>query len=276
MSIYPFAKTLNIAHRGARSLAPENTLAAARLGLESGADMWELDAAVTQDEELVVLHDDTLERTSNARQIFPQRAPWAVHHFTLAELRQLDFGAWFNEQDPFGQIAAGKVTAEMQAGYVGLPIPTLREALLFTREHDWRVNVEIKDAGGTPGGAFVAERTAALIEELGMVERVLISSFNHSYLLRVKAANPRLSTAALVETYIPDPAALVQGLGAQVYHPGEDCIRLEEIAALRRAGVEVNVWTVNDVEQMRALIENGASGIITDFPQALHEILAEE
>ena len=270
-----FPKPLNIAHRGARSLAPENTLAAARAGLESGADMWELDVAVTLDGELVILHDDTLARTSNAREVFPDREPWAVHTFTLDELRKLDFGSWFNALDPFGQIAAGQVTPEMQAGYAGLAIPTLREALVFTRDHNWRVNVEIKDASETPGDGFVVEKTVALIESLDMVERVLISSFNHSYLTRAKAANPHLATAALVEAPVSDPAALVHSLGAQAYHPGIWWIAPEDIPAIRRAGVDVNVWTVNDPQMMRVLVEHGASGIITDFPQLLREILAE-
>ena len=196
----PRGQTLNIAHRGARSLAPENTLAAARKALEIGADLWELDVAVTADGELVVLHDDTLERTSNAQQVFPDRRPWAAYTFTLAELRTLDFGSWFNEKDPFKQIAAGAVTAEMQQSYVGEPIPTLREALIFTRDNHWRVNVEIKDATGTPGDRDVVEKVVALIDELEMVDRVLISSFNHEYLRRVKKANASITTAALVES----------------------------------------------------------------------------
>lgn len=274
MTANAFPKPLNIAHRGARSLAPENTLTAARLGLEIGADLWELDVAVTSDEELVILHDDTLERTSNVQQVYPERAPWAVHTFSLAELRRLDFGSWFNQKDPFGQIAAGKVTPAMQASYVGLSIPTLREALTFTRDNRWRINVEIKDATGTPGDRFVVERVVALVEELGMIDSVLISSFNHSYLVRSKAVNPRLRTAALVETPVSDPVALVKGLGAQGYNPGDEWIRPEDIPAIRRAGVDVNVWTVNDPALMRALIQNGVSGIFTDFPQLLKEILA--
>lgn len=270
-----FPKPLNIAHRGARSLAPENTLAAAQMGLESGADMWELDVAVTLDKELVILHDDTLARTSNARLVYPERDPWAVHAFTLAELHALDFGSWFNQLDPYGQIAAGQVSQAMQASFVGLPIPTLREALVFTRDHDWRVNVEIKDASGTPGDAFVVEKVVTLIESLDMVERVLISSFNHSYLARSKAANPGLATAALVEAPVADPVGLVRGLGAQAYHPGIWWVNPGEIPAIRQSGIDVNVWTVNDPELMRVLVEHGASGIITDFPQLLREILAD-
>ena len=194
----PNMTVLNIAHRGARSLAPENTLAAARKGLELKADLWELDVAVTADDELVVLHDDTLERTSNVQQVFPQRKPWEVWTFSLAELRSLDFGTWFLETDPFKQIQAGAVSLEEQAAFAGEPIPTLREALEFTRQNGWKVNIEIKDASNTPGDAFIAEKVVELVQELGMTESVLISSFNHSYLLRVKAVEPAIVTAALV------------------------------------------------------------------------------
>ena len=89
----------------------------------------------------------------------------------------------------------------------------------------------------------------------------------------MKAANLALPTAALVETPILDPVGLVRGLDAVGYNPDFDLIRPEDIPDLRRAGVEVYVWTVNDPQQMRVLIQNGASGIITDFPQRLSEIL---
>lgn len=266
-------KPLNIAHRGARSLAPENTMAAAQAALDAGADMWELDVAVTADGELVLLHDDTLERTSNARDVYPERLPWMVNTFSLEELRALDFGSWFNHQDPYKQIAQGAVTQEMQQSYVGEPIPTLREALTFTRDNDWRVNVEIKDATSTPADQDVVEKVVALIDELGMADRVVISSFNHSYLTRAKAANPAIDTAALVEQGSRDPAALVKELGAEGYNPNYKHINARDVPALRAAGVDVYVWTVNDVNVMRGLIENNATGIITDFPQMLREEL---
>ena len=88
----PNMTVLNIAHRGARSLAPENTLAAARKGLELKADLWELDVAVTSDGELVVLHDDSLERTSNARQVFPE--PQALGGVDLQPGRAAQPGFW--------------------------------------------------------------------------------------------------------------------------------------------------------------------------------------
>jgi glycerophosphoryl diester phosphodiesterase len=264
---------LNIAHRGARSLAPENTLLAAEKGLALGADLWELDVAVTQDGELVVLHDDTLERTSNAVTVFPGRISYAVWTFTLAELRQVDFGGWFVEKDPFGQIKAGAVSATEQASFTGVTIPTLREALEFTRDHNWRVNIEIKDATNTPGDAFVVEKVVELVKVTDMVDRVIISSFNHEYIKRVKVAEPDLVTAALVERAVPDAVALLEETGAQAYNPGLKDVDEATVRAVREAGYDVLVWTVNEEEDMRRLIDWGVSGIFTDFPQRLNKVL---
>ncbi len=265
----PDKRTLNIAHRGARSLAPENTLAAAHKALGIGADMWELDVGLTSDGELIIIHDDSLDRTSNARQLFPERSPWLVHQFKLGEIRRLDFGSWFNEQDPFKQIAAGAVTGADVKRYVGERAPTLREALAFTLDNDWRVNVEIKDLSATPGGAAVVDKVVALIQELGMIDRVLVSSFNHQYLEQVRAITSDLATGALVTLPDPDPPALLRRLHAQAYHPFAMAIQPQDIAALRKQGFDVNVWTVNDETVMRIFIEAGASGIFTDFPQTL-------
>lgn len=265
--------TLNIAHRGARSLAPENTLAAARRALALGADLWELDVAMTADGELFVVHDDTLERTSNVAAVFPERKPWSNHLFILAEIKQLDFGTWFVETDPFKQIAAAAVTDAELASYRGEPAPTLREALVFTSDNNWRVNIELKDLTGTPGDAVVVEKTVALVDELGMAGRVLISSFNHGYIERVKAANPQITTAALVSGADPDPAALLRRLHAQAYNPKAGQIRPADISLLRDQGFDVYVWTVNDEKTMQELIDARVSGIFTDFPQLLEPLL---
>jgi len=90
--------------------------------------------------------------------------PWNVRQFTLEELRKLDFGSWYIEKDPFGRIKAGLITTEDQQEMKNLPIPTLEEALQFTKDHHWRVNVEIKDLSRTPGDAVVVEKVVALIE----------------------------------------------------------------------------------------------------------------
>ncbi len=265
--------TLNIAHRGARSLAPENTLAAARAALEIGADMWELDVQLTADGEFIVFHDEGLERTSNARAVFPNRRPWLVWQFTLDEIRQLDFGSWFNETDPFGEIAAGHVTRAQQRSYVGEPAPTLRQALEWTRDHDWRVNVELKDLDGRPGEERFVEDVVHLIQDMRMTDRVMISSFNHEYVRRAKIADPAIRAGVLTSRAIDHVAEYVRSLGADAYNPAYAAIDPAQIRPLRDQGIEVYIYTVNDEQEMRDLVEAGASGLFTDFPQRLHEVL---
>lgn len=267
--------TLNIAHRGARSLAPENTLAAARKAIEIGADMWELDVALTSDGEIILIHDDTFERTTNIAEVFPSRKKDKIHTFSMEEVRKLDFGSWFNATDPFKQIAAGAVSKAEQQSFVGLPPTTLREALTLTRDAKWRVNVEIKDVTGTPSDKDIVEKVVTLIGELKMVDSVMISSFNHAYIQRVKAANPAIATAALVDRPDADPAALVKRLGAFGYNPNTKYTNPDMVKALRQKGVEVFVWTVNDEPTLKALVEAGASGIFTDFPQLLKKIVVK-
>ncbi|OJX45859.1 MAG: hypothetical protein BGO78_11185 [Chloroflexi bacterium 44-23] len=273
---FPFEKPLVIAHRGARSVAPENTLMAARKGFELKADLWELDVALTSDGEMVVIHDDTLKRTSNVRDLFPLREPWQVHTFSLAELKTLDFGSFFVKNDPFGQIRANNVTPADLEKMTGLKIPTLREALNLTKELKWQVNVELKDLSGLDGDAHIAESVVALINELEMAKSVIISSFNHSYIFRVKAANASIRTAALVEKPVSDPLLLLQDLDAQAYNPGiKEFSEFDQIGKIRQAGFDVYIWTVNDAETMRSLINAGVSGIFTDFPQLMVEVLKE-
>ena len=266
-------KVLNIAHRGARSLAPENTLSAARKGLAVGADMWELDVQLTADHELVVIHDSTLKRTSNVVDLFPHRRPWQVHEFTLADMRKLDFGSWFIEQDPFGQIAAGVVTGEELKSYVGEPAPTLEQALLFTKEQNWHVNIEIKDLTQRPGNSQIVDNVIALVEKLNMVNVVLVSSFNHQYLAQIAASYPHVLTGVLDTKPHVRPASLLRRLGARTYHPRKTYIRLADIEKLKRQGFGVNVRTINDEKTMERLVRAGVSGIFTDFPQALASVL---
>jgi len=292
--------TLNIAHRGARSLAPENTLAAARKALEVGADMWELDVGVTADGELIVMHDDSLGRTTNVEDIFPNRAPWHFSTFTLSEIKQLETASAFIREDPFEQIGAGRVTAEDLAAIQAEPVPTLREALLFTRNHNWRVNVEIKPNPPPMESFPVAEKVVALLEELDMVEQVLVSSFIPRNLKQVKALNSAIYIAVLSQGPLspsklthwygvsPDannlpwqyfsgdnPASFLSTLNSRTYHPYYAMMSREQIKSLQNAGIAVNVWTVNDPTHMMRLVKAGTNGIITDYPQLLHRLLSD-
>jgi len=262
----------NIAHRGVRSLAPENTIAASRMALEIGADLWEFDVQVTCDKKLIVIHDDTLSRTSNVRMVFPHRKPWFVRDFTLKEIRKLDFGSWYNSSDPFGQITAGNVPQKDQKSYIGELAPTLREALEFTKENNWRVNIEIKNIPFSAERMKVIKKIVNFVEEFELEEEVIISSFNHEYLTWVKKSNSHIATGVLVDEPLDNPAKYLNMIGADFYHPKVSAINLEIIGSLWRQGYGVNVWTVNDEKLMVELIDAAVSGIITDFPQRLKTI----
>ena len=267
------ADILVMAHRGFRGIVPENTLLAARAAFEAGAPWWELDVAASSDGLLVVLHDDKLVRTTDAQAVFPARAPWAVYDFSAAELGRLDAGSWYETTDPFGQIAAGRVGPAELASFRGERIPSLRACLEATKSAARKVNVEIKDATGRACDPWIVERTVEMIREFGMEGRVIISSFNHEYLRRVKRAEPRLDTGALVEERPANLVPLLRDIGARAYHPG--MARLDEatVREVREAGFDVNVWTVNEKADMERLLGWGVTGLITDFPDRALEVL---
>ncbi len=267
-------RMLNIAHRGARSLAPENTLSAALRALREGADLWELDVMMTADGQPIVIHDESLKRTSNAAHVFPSRRPWRVREFTLEEIRRLDFGSWFAKEDPFGQVAAGVVSEKDLQSYRGERAPTLDEALQFTLAHEWYVNIEIKDLRGGPGDREIVAKVMGLVARLEMTDRILISSFNHRYLKQVKALNPAIPTGVLVEHRPLNPVGLALDQEATSYHPRVSALHTEDLPLLRERGIAVLVWVANDERTMHSLIARGVNGIFTDFPQLLRPIVS--
>ncbi len=266
---------LIIAHRGARSLSPENTIAAAKKALEIGADLWELDVAVTSDNELVVLHDDTLDRTCDVKDKYPGKVPWRVWEFTLEELKTLDCGTWFINTDPFGQIKKGNVSEEELESYRGEKMPTLSEALTFTHENHWRVNIELKDQFLDQYDSVIVERTVALIEELGMDDgiQVVISSFNHEYLRMVKELNPNIPIQMLTSVKINNLSEYLKLYGTDSCNPKIDVWSKQDLEQLGKEGIKFNIWTVNDPATMNELIDIHVAGIFTDYPQLLKGIL---
>ncbi len=267
------SSVLVMAHRGFRGIAPENTLLAAKKGWESGADFWELDVAASSDGELVVMHDDNLARTTDAEELFPGRKPWAVYDFTLAELNSLDAGSWYALTDPFGQIAAGRITESDLRGSAGLRLPTLREALELTKDLGWKVNIEIKDATGRACDPWIVEKTAELVGALGMADSVVVSSFNQEYLVRMKAAAPAIKVAALIDKSIPDPVSALKRIGAMALNPNYKYLDEATVKKIRAAGFDVFVWTPNEKSDMERLVRWGVTGLITDFPDRALEVL---
>lgn len=268
---------LSIAHRGAASLAPENTLAAARKAHELGADLWECDVRFTKDGVPILMHDTTLRRTTDCYRKFPTRAPWWVHSFSLAEIEQLDAGSWFNQVDPFGQIRAGAISEAERRAYRGERVPTLERALHFTRALDWRVNLELKppvSVGLTP--RLVAERVLEVIQEAGITVGVLISSYDGRVLREIKRLEQGVAVALLAALRPQDLVGYLEELQADAYHPGLWAFNPEDAIQLRRLGFGVNLWVCDAPERLRELAAGGlVSGLITNFPQRLEPILEE-
>ena len=268
-------QVLNIAHAGASSLAPQNTLAAGLRALQIGADLWGVDIRLTKDGDFVLMHDATLDRTTNVEEAFPQRALWRVDAFTVSELKMLDAGSWFVENDPFSQIKAGEVHEDDQHAYMGEKIPTLREALEFVRERDWRIDTEVKATDNIPG-SVIAQKLVTLIVETGTKARVLVSSFDHQLLAEIKRLDPDIPVAALVIVAPWDPVGYLAELPADVYAPSPVGFTAGLVARLGALGFGVHLWTYNAEDQLEHFAEmEGVSGIYTDFPQRLEPILDE-
>lgn len=266
-------QVLNIAHAGASSLAPQNTLVAGQKALQIGADLWGVDARLTKDGGFVLMHDATLDRTTNVEEVFPQRAPWRVDEFTVSELKLLDAGSWFVATDPFDQIESGRVSQADLYSYEGERIPTLKEALEFVREHDWRIDIEVKTTDDV-SDVVIAQKLVTLVVETGTKARVLVSSFDHQLLAEIKRLDPDIPVAALVIVAPWDPVSYLEELPADVYAPSPVGFTASLVARLGALGFGVHLWTYNDVNQLEhfAAVE-GVSGIYTDFPQRLEPIL---
>ena len=279
-----------VGHRGARAFAPENTLPAIERAAEFGCSMVEIDVHLSRDGVPVVHHDDTLRRCTDIAERDPARADAWLSDLTLAELRTLDAGGWYlreleqpaAQRQPFLRTLGeaelqAHLGAGQRAGFAGVRIPTLAEVLDAARALGLAVNVEVKSIPRLYPG--IAARVLQDIERSGWRERVLVSSFDHEQLLALRALDPRLALGVLVSERLARPEQYLALLDADAYHPGcsgeSDSLglhsvtgRLEAagIAAVRASGRGVFTWTCNDTAQMRALVDAGVSGVITDYP----------
>ncbi len=266
------AKGAICAHRGARSIAPENTILAFDMARQRGAHLLETDLQMTADEQLVLFHDRNLRRTTNVavHSAFAGRSGKALTSFTNEELQLLDAGTWFLEKDPFATVTRGDIDAAMQGQIRAQRIPLLADLLKFCRLHNFPVNLEIK--GKLPAGR--AQRRLELLLDLLVAmdcqELVLISCFDHDELRRVKQRCPPLPTAALTEFHHPDNLLeYLKGLRVEAYHPTEHLITAELVSLLAGHGIRVNTWTVNDQQRYEQLAQLGVTFICSDWPQRM-------
>ncbi len=245
VSISPPARPLVLAHRGASAHAPESTLAAFRLAVESGADGIELDVHLSRDGEVVVIHDDQVDRTTDGR-------GW-VHEMTLAELRSLDAGRWFGP------------------GFAGERIPTLAEVLEAVGGALRLINIELKAGPSSRPG--LVQRVVETVRRLGLEERCVISSFNHFALREVKRIEPSLRTGILYVEGLVEPWIYARQVPADALHPPHYVVIPELVEGAHRAGLAVHTWTVDAPDEVRRVAACGVDAIITNDPAAVRSVL---
>ena len=256
-----------IAHGGASSLAPENTLAAARKAHALGADLWETDVAITADGHVVLMHDDAMMRTTDVAEKFPHRVPAPFSTYSLAEIRTLDAGSWFERDDPFGQVAAGAVTAAELASYAGEKVPTLSEAFELTLALDWRMNLELK-AQPKPNDTFdVVSAVLAVVDGVGIgPDHLVFSSARHEWLKALAGRRPEFEVQAVLGLFPEDPIDFSDPFFA-TFNPRITRVSIDELREVLGRGIKVIPYTPNEPEEIAELRGIGVSGIITDFPQ---------
>jgi glycerophosphoryl diester phosphodiesterase len=227
-------------HRGAKGHAPENTLAGIRKGVELGARWIEFDVKLTADHELVVMHDDTVNRTTDGR--------GAVAGMTLAELRALDAGRWFSPD------------------FAGEPIPTLAEVMDYLVARGIGANVEVKACTGREAetGAAVARALAARWFD-GPVP-ILLSSFSAQSLGAARQAAPQVPRGLLTLKFPNDWVARMRELGCATFHVLDRRLTEARVRAVREAGFRPLSYTVNDPGRARDLLSWGLESVITDYP----------
>ena len=225
-------------HRGASGYAPENTLPAFKMAADMGADGVELDIQLTSDGEIVVCHDETIDRTSNG-------AGW-LKDFTFKELRRLDF-------------------SNGNAAYEGVKIPTMEEVFDLLRPTGLVINIELKT--GIIFYDRIEEKILELTKRKGWADRVIYSSFNHYTVRRIKELDPAAKVGLLYGDGPIDMPGYGLRLGADALHPAFYNLQYPDFMEdSRRCGLDVNVWTVNSDADLILCREYGVNAVITNYP----------
>ena len=240
------SNTKVIAHRGASGYAPENTLEAFLLAIEQGADGIELDVQLSRDGIPVVIHDETIDRVTD-------RTGY-VKDYTLQELKELTV-----LKDRFPQYSQSK-------------IPTLKEVLEAVKSSGIQVNIELKT--GIYWYPDIEKKVAEIVEETGMKEKIIYSSFNHYSVQRIKEIVPDAETAYLYSDVILNVEDYARKTKVDGLHPAVYHVKMADfLKGYIESGLNVRVWTVNEEADMKALTEAGVTAGFTNYPDVAARII---
>jgi len=238
-------KPLVWAHRGASGYAPENTLAAFQKAVDLGADGVELDIQLTKDDQIVVIHDETIDRTSDGK-------GW-VKDYTLEELRAFNY----NRTKP---------------EYKQADIPTMREVFELLKPTGLFINIEIKT--GVVFYEKIEEKILALTKEMGMEDRVCYSSFNHYTVTRIHELKPDAEVGFLYADGPIDMPSYGVKHGVNALHPALYNLQYDGfVKECKEKGLKLNVWTVNERPYMEMCCQYGVDAIITNYPDIAKEVV---
>ena len=239
---------LNIAHRGFSGKYPENTMLAFSKAVEAGADGIEIDVHLSSDGELVIIHDELLDRTTDGK--------GAVADYTCAELKGFDASAGY-------------------AGVYGVNrIPTLREYFeLVAPVSGFITNIELKTGINVYPG--IEEKVSAMIKEFDLADRIIISSFNHYSVLRAKRLDPDITCGFLCESWIIDFGAYTEKYGVECVHPMRQTLTEQTAAEIKAHGIGINTWTVNTPDEVLRLAELGVDAVIGNYPDMAKAVIEE-
>ncbi|WP_251092920.1 glycerophosphodiester phosphodiesterase family protein [Streptomyces sp. Caat 7-52] len=250
-----------IAHRGASAYAPENTLASIDKAAELGFSWVENDVQRTKDGELVVLHDDSLQRTTNVEDVFPGRAPWKVRDFTAAEIARLDAGSWYSP------------------AYAGTRVPTLEQYMRRVERNHEKLLLEIKNPELYPG---IEQQTLKLLGNEGWLDRghlhrLIVQSFSADSVRTVHELKPAVTTAYLGK---PSVAQLHRFAGfTDLINPSYTSLTQGYVSTVHAFGgphdrpLGVFAWTVDDAVTARRAASYGVDGVITNKPDVVRAAL---
>ncbi len=241
-------KPLVWAHRGASGYAPENTLPAFQQAVDMKAVGVELDIQLTKDGEIVVCHDERIDRTSDGIGY--------VRDFTLAELKEFDF-------------------SNGMADFTGAEIPTMEEVFDLLDYPDFTINIELKT--GVYFYPGIEEKIIKLTHDKGWQDRVIYSSFNHYSILKIKELDPEAKTGFLYGDGILNVAEYAKNAGVDALHPAFFNLQYPGMMdECKRLGIKVHPWTINKKEDMKKAAELGVDAIITNYPDIAVRLYEQE